>query len=89
VSLAIEVQLKEAKPYDVWVIEIIVAKHQLLLLQAYLLAEDGLGVIRCFDPEKHKQQLWVSVCQRHEAYAWLLSLPLMVEISAQWLWREV
>ncbi|MDX8396744.1 MAG: DUF4911 domain-containing protein [Mariprofundaceae bacterium] len=74
--------------YDIWVIELIVPAKQALMLQAWLLAEDGLGVIRCRDPEKKKQQLWTTVHQLEEAHAWLKSLPVTVVVNTEWLWSE-
>jgi len=74
--------------YDVWVIELDVPPSRALMLQAWLLGEDGLGVIRCLDAEKIKQQLWTTVCQREDARAWLKSLPEVFEITGEWLWRE-
>jgi len=74
--------------YDVWVIELDVPAKQSLMLQAWLLGEDGLGVIRCLDAEKKKQQLWTSVCQRDEALAWLAGLPENFEVLNEWRWRE-
>jgi len=74
--------------YDVWVIELDVPPSRALMLQAWLLGEDGLGVIRCLDTEKRKQQFWTTLCQREDARAWLKSLPEIFEITGEWLWRE-
>jgi len=74
--------------YDVWVIELNVPPSRALMLQAWLLGEDGLGVIRCLDSEKKKQQLWTTVCQRDEVHDWLNSLPESFDITAEWLWRK-
>jgi len=74
--------------YDVWVIELDVPPSRALMLQAWLLGEDGLGVIRCLDAEKRKQQFWTTVCQKEDARAWLKSLPEIFEITGEWLWRE-
>jgi len=76
------------KSYDVWVIELDVPAKQSLMLQAWLLGEDGLGVVRCLDAEKKKQQLWTTVCQRDEALAWLAALPEKFEVLNEWLWSE-
>ncbi len=76
------------KASDVWVIELDVPPSRALVLQAWLLGEDGLGVIRCLDDEKRRQQLWTTVCQKDEARAWLKSLPEAFEITGEWLWRE-
>lgn len=76
------------KASDVWVIELDVPPSRALILQAWLLGEDGLGVIRCLDSEKKKQQLWTTVCQKEDVYDWLKSLPEAFEITGQWLWRE-
>jgi len=78
----------DCKAYDVWVIELNVPAKQSLMLQAWLLGEDGLGVIRCLDVKKKKQQLWTMVCQRDEALAWLAGLPETFEVVNEWLWNE-
>ncbi len=77
------------KDSDVWVIELDVPAKYALLLQAWLLGEDGLGVIRCMDADKKKQQLWTTVCQKEEVHAWLQSLPKHFEITGEWLWSEI
>lgn len=80
--------------YDVWVIELDVPPSRALMLQAWLLGEDGLGVIRCFasksglDVEKRKQQFWTTVCQKEDVHVWLKRLPESFEITGEWLWRE-
>jgi len=63
---------------------------QQMLFQSMLQAEDGLAVVRCFDPEKKKQQLWVPVAQQEAFEAWLNSLPKTLELKVlrQWLWDE-
>ena len=76
------------KDSDVWVIELDVPPKKALLLQAWLLGEDGLGVIRCMDADKNKQQLWTTVCQKEEVHAWLQSLPEDFEVTAEWLWSK-
>jgi len=74
--------------YDIWIIELAVPPSRALMLQAWLLAEDGLGVIRCFDSKKRKQQFWTTVSQKSEAHDWLKSLPESFELTGEWLWRE-
>ena len=80
--------------YDVWVIELDVPPSRALMLQAWLLGEDGLGVIRCFasksdtDAEKRKQQFWTTVCQREDALDWLKQLPEFFAVTGEWLWRD-
>jgi hypothetical protein len=59
-----------------------------LMLQAWLLGEEGLGVIRCMGEHKKKQQLWTTVCQRQDVHAWLQSLPEYFEVTGEWLWSE-
>jgi len=68
------------------IIEFVIAPRQSVLFQSILQGEDGLGVVRCFDPEKKKQQLWTSADQKREVYDWLKSLPegLDVEITGEW-----
>jgi len=72
----------------VWVIALRVPSARSLMLQAWLLGEDGLGVIRCMDEDKTRQQLWTTVCQREEAHDWLRSLPESFEVLDEWLWSE-
>ncbi|MFQ5345218.1 MAG: DUF4911 domain-containing protein [Mariprofundus sp.] len=68
------------------IVELKLAPKQSVLLQSILQGEDGLGVIRCFDPEKKKQQLWISADQKDELDDWLRSLPdiLACEITGEW-----
>lgn len=56
--------------------------------QMLLEGEDGLAVVRCFDPEHKKQQLWTTPSQRDELLDWLTSLPdvFQVKVLDQWLW---
>jgi len=70
------------------IIEFTIAPRQSTLFQSLLQGEDGLGVIRCFDPEKKKQQLWSSADQRGDIYDWLNSLPesFHCRISGEWYW---
>ena len=76
--------------YDqVLIIEFTVAAKQALLFQAILQAEDGLGVVRCFDAHKRIQQFWTTPCQRETAYAWLHSLPAQLEcqLLSEYYWK--
>jgi len=70
------------------IIELIIAPEQSILFQSILQGEDGLGVVRCFDPEKKKQQLWTSAGQKDAVYAWLNSLPASLEyhVTGEWYW---
>lgn len=72
------------------IIELTIARKQSTLFQSILQGEDGLGVIRCFDPEKKKQQLWTSADQKDEVYDWLDSLParLQCRVIGEWYWSE-
>lgn len=76
------------KPSDVWIIELHVPPKRGLMLQAWLLGEDGLGLIRCLDADKSKQQFWTTVCQKEEAHAWLNSLPEQYPVIKEWLWKR-
>jgi len=73
------------------IIELIVARRQSVLFQSILQGEDGLGVIRCFDPEKKKQQLWTTPAQKDEVYAFLNSLPddLDIELTGEWIRKGI
>jgi len=70
------------------IIELTIAATQSALFQSILQGEDGLGVVRCFDPDKQKQQLWTSALQKAEVYDWLNSLPASVQchVCDQWYW---
>jgi len=72
------------KGSDVWIIELNVPPKRGLMLQAWLLGEDGLGVIRCLDDDKSKQQFWTTVSQKEEAHAWLKSLPEYFPVMNEW-----
>jgi len=56
--------------------------------QMLLEGEDGLAVVRCYDPEHKKQQLWTTPSQRDELLGWLRSLPAVFQVKVldQWLW---
>jgi len=73
------------------IVEFIMPARQQNHFQGLLQGEDGLGVVRCFDPEKKKMQLWTTVEQKEELYDWLHSLPdhLQVQILDEWLWVDV
>jgi len=72
------------------IIELTIAAKQSTLFQSILQGEDGLGVVRCFDPDKQKQQLWTSADQKDEVYDWLNSLParLQCRVSGEWYWSR-
>jgi len=69
------------------IIEIAIAPKQLVLFQAILQGEDGLAVMRCFDLEKKKQQLWTTANQKDEVYDWLKGLPenLNLSVTGEWI----
>ena len=73
------------------IIEIAMPPVQLVLFQAILQGEDGLCVMRCFDPEKKKQQLWTTPAQKDEVYAFLNSLPeyLDIELTGEWIRKDI
>ena len=56
--------------------------------QMLLEGEDGLAVVRCYDPEHKKQQLWTTPSQRSELLDWLTSLPAAfgVKVLDEWIW---
>jgi len=72
------------------IIEFTMPAPQQMLFQSMLQAEDGLAVVRCFDPEKKKQLLWTPAVQQQELYEWLESLPdsLELKILRQWYWGD-
>jgi hypothetical protein len=74
---------------DTLIIELEVEPAQLVLMQGLLQGEDGLAVMRCFDPEHRKQQLWTTPAMRAELCYWLESLSdtLPFRICGEWLWQ--
>lgn len=75
---------------DVIIVEFILPASQAVRLQSILQGEDGLATIRCFDPEKKRQQFWTTPEQLSDLYAWIKSLPdsFGVEITGEWVWQE-
>ncbi|MES0370773.1 MAG: DUF4911 domain-containing protein [Mariprofundaceae bacterium] len=75
---------------DVIIVEFLVPASQAVRLQSILQGEDGLATIRCFDPEKRRQQFWTTPEQLSDLYAWIESLPdtFGVEITGEWRWRS-
>jgi len=73
------------------IVEFIMPARQQNRFQGILQGEDGLAVVRCFDPEKKKIQLWTSVAQKEELYEWLNGLPedLNIQVLSEWLWHDV
>ena len=69
------------------IIEIAMQPVQLVLFQAILQGEDGLCVMRCFDPEKKKQQLWTTPGQKDDVYVFLNSLSdyLDIQLTGEWI----
>lgn len=79
-----------ASDSEALIIELRVPPRQAVLFQGLLSGEDGLGVLRCRDPERQLQQLWTTVAQRQMVLDWLASLPstLEIEVVDEWHWRE-
>lgn len=73
------------------IVEFIMPARQQNRFQGLLQGEDGLAVVRCFDPEKKKMQLWTTAVQKEELYDWLRSLPdsLQIQILREWSWDDV
>ena len=69
------------------VIEVMVASGNLLLFQSLLEAEEGLGVVRCFDASGKKQQIWCAPGQYDDLCEWLNGLPasLQLHCSDKWI----
>ena len=72
------------------VVEFTMPARQQIRFQGILQGEDGLAVVRCFDVEKKKQQLWTPAGQKEELYAWLDSLPqsLGLKVLREWYWTD-
>jgi len=72
------------------IVEFIMPARQQNCFQGILQGEDSLAVVRCFDPEKKKLQLWTSLAQKDELYDWLHGLPdkLDIQIIDEWIWGD-
>lgn len=72
------------------IVELTMPARQQNRFQGLLLGEDGLAVVRSFDPEKKKLQLWTSAVQKEVLYEWLGALPdsLQIQILAEWIWED-
>lgn len=72
------------------VIELELPPQQLALFQGLLQGEEGLALIRCFDPAKLRQQLWTAPSQRTNVFEWLRSLPahLRWQVVGEWVRDE-
>ena len=72
------------------IIEIALPVKLSFRFQMLLEGEDGLAVVRCYDPEHKKQQLWTTPNQKGDLLNWLGTLPDEFEIKVlrDWLWHE-
>jgi len=72
------------------IVEVRMPPQQVVFFQSLLQGEDGLAVVRCFDPEKKKLQLWSSAAQKNDLLGWLTELPstIRLEVLGYWLWQE-
>jgi len=72
------------------IVEVRMPPQQVVFFQSLLQGEDGLAVVRCFDQEKKKLQLWSSAVQKTELLVWLAELPpiIRLEVLGNWLWQE-
>ncbi len=77
------------KPEDTLIIELRLPARQAVLFQGLLQGEDGLAVMRCFDPQHIRQQLWTTPAQRRAVMAFLDSLPeaMGVEVLDSRIWK--
>jgi len=66
---------------EAWLVELRVPPEQMVLFQGLLCGEDGLAVLRCRDPERRLQQLWITRAQRQAVRDWLQSLPAQLDIK--------
>jgi len=78
------------RPDQTLIIEFTLPAQQQIRFQSMLQAEDGLAVVRCFDAEKKKLQLWTPAMQTEKLFDWLESLPdsLELKILRQWYWAD-
>ncbi|MDX8408321.1 MAG: DUF4911 domain-containing protein [Mariprofundaceae bacterium] len=74
---------------DVLIVEVCLPARQVVFFQGLLQGEDGLAVMRCFDAQHVKQQLWTTVAQREALMAWLATLPerIGLEVLDEWIWQ--
>jgi len=77
-----------APAYPTLIIEVSVPSNSALLFQSLLEAEDGLGVLRCFDASGRRHQIWSAPAQSRDLHAWLDGLPesLQVRRLDRWMW---
>ncbi len=75
---------------EVWIVELRLKPADAACFQGILQGEEGLAVMRCFDPAGHRQQLWTSTAMRDELRAWLETMRGRAdfEVLDQWAWRE-
>jgi len=73
---------------DTLIVEVQLPPQQVVFFQGLLQGEDGLAVMRCFDPNRLRQQLWTSAAQRQELMDWLRGLPSSIglEVLGEWMW---
>ncbi len=74
---------------EVWIVRVHVRPEKMTLFQALVQAEEGLGVVRCRDPEKRLQEIWTTAAMRKELLALLAGLPkaLAVQVVEVVPWR--
>ncbi len=80
----------EEKGGDVMIVEFELPPVNAVLLQSILQGEDGLATIRCFDPDKRRQQFWTTRDQLGDLHSWITSMPasMGVKITGEWLWQS-
>lgn len=61
-----------------------IARRYAFLFQVLLEGEEGLAVVRCMDPDKSVQQLWVPYARQGELAAWLQTVPEHWGFHALW-----
>ncbi len=73
-----------------WIVRVQAAPERMTLFQALVQAEEGLGVVRCRDPEGRVQEIWTTAAMRDELLRLLATLPasLGVRVLASAPWRE-
>ncbi len=73
------------------IVEVSMPARQQIRFQNILQGEDGLAVVRCFDSEKKRMQLWTVLDQKEVLYDWLDGLPRSLELQLlrEWLWDDV
>ncbi len=75
---------------DTLIVDITLDKRQMLLFQALLQGEEGLAVVRCFDAQHQRYELWSTPAQQDSLLHWLQHLPAALNVRIRGIrrWQE-